>query len=443
MISINDTKIVSSIARDDFMAPSPNIIDELRMNYDSKFQKLDITDMDNVSYLFETKKEATTALKKIKLDASLEKEGGYPKLNLATKDSLFQFQFEVNSAKGIYCNKEQATVNSGIPKPFVLGSRWPKEVPNVFFGNDYLVEKVTVEIDALTRYGVKKKKINKGDVEVNHTGNLFNFRLIHWNDSILTMSYFPIVAYNAAGKRLTKVLIRDIWPQNQFLSKLLGIPENKISAEQFWLYSVLLDKYKKLHLYEMKFEEPVHEIVLIDFEGSVTERKTVEVSNDERVKEKFEKIKKRRLEKEKRFLKKQEEEKKKKERKQSSHQEQKTKTGNDEDIEVVESTKEPLFTIVDEMPEFKGGKSAMHKYLQKNIQYPQEAKDKKIAGKVYVQFIIEKDGNITNIKVIRSAHQLLEKEAIRLVENMPKWIPGHHAGNAVKVRFYIPVSFDL
>lgn len=108
--------------------------------------------------------------------------------------------------------------------------------------------------------------------------------------------------------------------------------------------------------------------------------------------------------------------------------------------EVVE---EEIFTIVEDMPEFPGGIQALYKYLGENVKYPQAAKANGISGKVFVNFTVEKDGSITDVKIIRGVHELLDKEAIRVVKSFPKWKPGKQRGKAVRVSYNIPISFVL
>lgn len=78
-----------------------------------------------------------------------------------------------------------------------------------------------------------------------------------------------------------------------------------------------------------------------------------------------------------------------------------------------------------------------------NIKYPKEAIEANITGKVFVQFVIEKDGSITNAKIARSASTLLDAKALRIVNNMPQWIPGKQRGKAVRVAYTLPISFSL
>jgi len=99
-----------------------------------------------------------------------------------------------------------------------------------------------------------------------------------------------------------------------------------------------------------------------------------------------------------------------------------------------------IFQVVESMPQFPGD---LNKYLGRNVKYPEEAQKQKIQGRVTVQFIIEKDGTITGVTVLRSVHPLLDKEAIRVVQNMPKWVPGTQRGEPVRVSYTAPINFRL
>ena len=102
-----------------------------------------------------------------------------------------------------------------------------------------------------------------------------------------------------------------------------------------------------------------------------------------------------------------------------------------------------VYDKLERMPEFPGGVDAMMEYLQKELRYPESAKEKGIQGRVTVQFIIDKEGNVTNSKVTRSVDKDMDAEAIRLVKAMPKWKPGMQKGKAVAVKYTVPVVFRL
>ena len=105
--------------------------------------------------------------------------------------------------------------------------------------------------------------------------------------------------------------------------------------------------------------------------------------------------------------------------------------------------KQKIPTIVEVMPEFKGGIEKMFEYLGKNIKYPNRARNAGIQGKVYVSFVVNKKGEIKDVKVLRGVNELIDAEAIRVVKGMPNWIPGIQSGNPVSVRYNLPISFTL
>lgn len=102
-----------------------------------------------------------------------------------------------------------------------------------------------------------------------------------------------------------------------------------------------------------------------------------------------------------------------------------------------------VFRVVEEMPEFPGGMGECLKFLGQNVKYPAEAQAKGIQGKVIVQFVVEKDGSISNPFVVRSIDPYLDGEAIRVISIMPKWKPGMQKGQPVRVRYTVPVTFKL
>ncbi|MDE6611675.1 MAG: TonB family protein [Muribaculaceae bacterium] len=99
--------------------------------------------------------------------------------------------------------------------------------------------------------------------------------------------------------------------------------------------------------------------------------------------------------------------------------------------------------MVEQKPEFPGGEAAMYKWLGDNIVYPSAASEEGVSGRVVVEFVVGKDGSITNVKVVRPRHPALDKEALRVVKAMPKWVPGRNNGQPVKVTYTLPVTFRL
>jgi protein TonB len=111
------------------------------------------------------------------------------------------------------------------------------------------------------------------------------------------------------------------------------------------------------------------------------------------------------------------------------------------DEEIVEEA--PIFTVVESMPEFKGGMAKLYTYLGNNIKYPVMAKESGIQGKVYVTFVVERDGSITDVRVLRGIGGGCDEEAIRVVAGMPGWKPGKQRGKPVRVQYNLPVRFTL
>jgi periplasmic protein TonB len=127
-------------------------------------------------------------------------------------------------------------------------------------------------------------------------------------------------------------------------------------------------------------------------------------------------------------------------------------TVNKEAVEIVETkqeevqddaTKEEVFIIVEEMPEFPGGEGALRAFIAKSIEYPVIAQENGIQGKVYVTFVVDKDGGISDAKVVRGVDPSLDKEALRVVNSLPKWKPGKQRGKPVRVSYTVPISFVL
>jgi TonB family protein len=104
---------------------------------------------------------------------------------------------------------------------------------------------------------------------------------------------------------------------------------------------------------------------------------------------------------------------------------------------------EEVFTVVEQMPVFPGGETALPAYLGKEIKYPADAAQKGIQGKVYVTFVVGKDGSVTNVKIVRGVDPMLDAEALRVVKAMPKWTPGKQSGKDVAVQYTVPINFKL
>ena len=102
-----------------------------------------------------------------------------------------------------------------------------------------------------------------------------------------------------------------------------------------------------------------------------------------------------------------------------------------------------VFDVVEQMPSFPGGQSALMEYLHDHVKYPVVAQENGVQGRVVVSFIVERDGSITDVRVVRSVDPSLDREAARVVSSMPRWTPGKQNGSAVRVKYNVPVMFKL
>ncbi len=111
------------------------------------------------------------------------------------------------------------------------------------------------------------------------------------------------------------------------------------------------------------------------------------------------------------------------------------------DEEEVDENK--VFMVVEKMPTFPGGDAALMKYLQKNVKFPAIAQENGIQGRVYVEFVVNKDGRIVDVKILKGVDRHLDEEALRVVQNMPSWEPGEQRGKPVRVSYRLPINFTL
>jgi protein TonB len=112
-------------------------------------------------------------------------------------------------------------------------------------------------------------------------------------------------------------------------------------------------------------------------------------------------------------------------------------------VQIIEDTAKTVYQYVEQMPEFPGGTDELMAYLRKNTVYPTIAQENGISGRVYVQFVVNKNGEIVNIKVVRGVDVSLDREAVRVIQSMPRWKPGKQNGNSVRVQMSLPVNFKL
>ena len=113
------------------------------------------------------------------------------------------------------------------------------------------------------------------------------------------------------------------------------------------------------------------------------------------------------------------------------------------EIEEEEIVEAEIFKVVEEMPEFPGGAAKLMEYIQKNIKYPMMARESDIQGRVFVNFVVEPDGSISNVTVMRGIGGGCDEEAVRVVNSMPNWKPGKQRGSAVRCAYTVPIIFKL
>ena len=102
-----------------------------------------------------------------------------------------------------------------------------------------------------------------------------------------------------------------------------------------------------------------------------------------------------------------------------------------------------FFVLVEELPEYIGGEEARQKFLKENLVYPKKAQKANIEGRVILSFIVETDGNLTNFEIVKNAHPILDKEALRVAKLMTKWKSGKQRGKEVRVKYTMPITFTL
>ena len=107
------------------------------------------------------------------------------------------------------------------------------------------------------------------------------------------------------------------------------------------------------------------------------------------------------------------------------------------------ATDDKIYEVCEQMPIFEGGDAALLKYLRENLKYPDKTKDRGVQGRLVIGFIVEKDGSLTDVKVLRPVDIDLDAEVLRLVKGMPKWIPGRQNGKRVRVRYLLPIHICL
>lgn len=112
-------------------------------------------------------------------------------------------------------------------------------------------------------------------------------------------------------------------------------------------------------------------------------------------------------------------------------------------VEDEEIEEQHIFLVVENMPEFPGGEAAMYKFIGKNIEYPRMAKESGISGRVFITFVVERDGSVSDVQILRGIGGGCDEEAVRVIRKMPRWSPGKQRGKPVRVQYRMPIKFTL
>lgn len=110
---------------------------------------------------------------------------------------------------------------------------------------------------------------------------------------------------------------------------------------------------------------------------------------------------------------------------------------------VVSKKNQKVYDVVEQMPQYPGGMGAFLEFLTENMKYPEDAQKQKVEGRVIATFVVETDGSISDVKVVKQVFPSLDAEAIRMLKSMPKWVPGKQNGKPVRVKYAVPVSFKM
>lgn len=110
---------------------------------------------------------------------------------------------------------------------------------------------------------------------------------------------------------------------------------------------------------------------------------------------------------------------------------------------VIAKKNQKVFEVVEQMPEYPGGQVALFEFMMNNVKYPKDAEKKKVEGKVYMSFIVEPDGSISEVKPLKNVYPSLDAEGVRVISAMPKWKPGRQKGQLVRVHYVLPITFRL
>jgi len=464
-----EIKMVNVINRDDFKNVNPNAYFSGYYNQDIWYGNGGYEQVSSNSreFLSVNIKEAEKKLADLDLHLFLKtKSDNRYRMGLGSADDCSNITFAINDFELNYCNKETRLVQNKVDE---LVEIFPlegfTEIKTAGACKECDLRSIALNVTANYYYESDSMILYPKDVGRTIDSPYLKPYIAHWTGNVLVYS-FPgfYIAYNSKGEAIEVARVLPYTPFVEETKQLFGTDD--VSVEQTFLCSVLFDSPGNNYYYEYTYQEPVSKVAVYFPSKLIT--KTYRLSSqevDEKVADKIKKnARQRRKEYEKRLAVLAESH--------NEKHEQLIDTEEPEDEEDLElepvldangnyitrdsdgadnseygemvSEEDQVFIMVEQMPEFTGGgDQAMRKYIADNIQYPQEAIDNEMRGRVYISFIIEKDGSVNEVKVVRGVYAPLDKEAVRIIENMPKWSPGVQRGQNVRVSFTVPVNFSF
>ncbi|MBN2164665.1 MAG: energy transducer TonB [Marinilabiliaceae bacterium] len=391
-------------ARDDFIFMDPAIFPAIIPGFESKPWEVNFTESPNLPSKFDAKK----SIAEHEIDASLISNNGLYSFTLLNKQND-NIKIKIEEVSAISKENSKHILLNNKTKYPILNSYYNNMTffPNIFIGDTNVVDKALTKVDVTAFYGNKKVELNKNMIgtKINLTkGDLI---LFSWEDDNVILSDAKFIAYSKNNEPINHAHKSLYWPQYKLIADWLNIPQKEVTPNMVLLFSPLFPDYLDLKFFKYSFDEPINSITVYDAENFIVENKILQAvkTNDDN------------------FI----------------TEEELTIEINEEKEEEVDN----VYYIVEEMPSFPGGDNKMYSFINNSIQYPQYAIDNNIEGKVFVQFIIEKDGSLSSFNIIKGVHESIDNEAIRIIKSMPKWIPGKQRGKETRIYYTVSINFKL
>jgi TonB family protein len=459
----NDEMVaVTTINRDDFKQVSADLYYQVNINneyYPDEPLELFPSTSENFPNLSKSDAEAKLAAADYALFLEI-KSRNRSNLIIGSTEDCSNIKIACNNLKLRYCNQEIRHINNIESEILSIN---PLEGYNIIkstgIGKDCPIEEVSIDITSTVFYEKDSTTLYPKDVEKKLNVPFMEPYIAQWQNNIICLSNMAFyIIYNDKGQALTQAIIQPYSPFYAKTATLLGVKEQNVSQEQAFLFAPLFDCPMENMYYKYTFKEPVSKIVVYHHESSITQTTRLTATGID--KKKAEKIYKKANERHAKMYSEYDDT-EYENLPDSITEEEVSLVYEEEMIEISDSLneqlipppplddnnetdeEEPVFIIVESMPEYPGGQNSMITFIQEQLKYPQDAIDEGIQGRVFVNFVVEKDGSLSGIKVIRGVSGSLDAEAIRVIESMPKWIAGMQREQNVRVSQTVPVSFIL